>query len=846
MAETEKGASSTSKKKEKMSPLDDDISKDLFSWKSMSVTEDDAMDFNFEPVIKGKKKAFGFDKMDMDFSLHGGFGKISSFKVDMSDLDFSSPPKISTEKSEGKSFKGIHPEKQTRFSFDFDFNELADFNLDAQVTDGGKKSTKVEGGKTINSLDKYECHASTIELDGDNVGPTKKAPGLEGSSNSKSEILFTVQNGLDSTPANYLSKSATSPDIVEPKEVQIHPEKVITDSAEDTDQRSCLADITTSKQSYTQQTAHDQIQLADKVTSKQSYVQRKAHDAHSETLNNDSTQAAISEKMVACFQEGESDDGSSELHTVDGITVTGLASLHENSQLKNSSSEDMKESKSIESQKYELESYDIQERVDILGKFKGHSNIVDGSANVSKVESNTDSSAESQKVTSELSPAIVGSESTIDRSVLRDKAFAVSQSKLPMAQDKSCSGLNEALSARTRLPSLDRNKMRPMQLGSITTASGEGGGPTSTRKECKLAGNQRAHASEGDSMAHDRSGNTKDHGASREGCDGAAAKIRNESRVKSLPHDKEVTNHRPVLLGSEKNFTDNKSAGSLGVQSSVFLEWGNQQHRNQDHEKLKLKISSIGSIEKLKINPLVGPKLSYRAAGRKMPGLSSLGISRNIHTQKDHPVKSVAQESKSLRNSDKTSTSQVNSHTAHSVCLENQAPPTPLKRRTSEVLDAGHATLPPSKRLLPSESRNFKEAPEKVVEEEVHMHRHLLDSSMKHVSDEHATSKLDFSQGSKMLDAEKPLLMENDRHVELAEAIAKELDALYNNLKKQHEEAKELLVQAVVNRNNFLLLSQPIHQQKMKISFPSSCMIVEFFMSRFVSQNLSAIPNKEL
>lgn len=39
-----------------------DIGKDfLTSWKSMSVTEDDSMDFDFSTVAKGKKKTFNFD-----------------------------------------------------------------------------------------------------------------------------------------------------------------------------------------------------------------------------------------------------------------------------------------------------------------------------------------------------------------------------------------------------------------------------------------------------------------------------------------------------------------------------------------------------------------------------------------------------------------------------------------------------------------------------------------------------------------------------------------------------------------------------------------------------------------
>lgn len=44
--------------------LDLDIGKDfLSSWKSMSVAEEDAMDFDFTPVSKGKEKIFNFDKV---------------------------------------------------------------------------------------------------------------------------------------------------------------------------------------------------------------------------------------------------------------------------------------------------------------------------------------------------------------------------------------------------------------------------------------------------------------------------------------------------------------------------------------------------------------------------------------------------------------------------------------------------------------------------------------------------------------------------------------------------------------------------------------------------------------
>ena len=61
---------------------------------------------------------------DMDFNLDGDFSKISSFKVDMSDLDFS-PKKIgkSKEGSGEDSVNRNHKGKLDNFTFSFDFNE---------------------------------------------------------------------------------------------------------------------------------------------------------------------------------------------------------------------------------------------------------------------------------------------------------------------------------------------------------------------------------------------------------------------------------------------------------------------------------------------------------------------------------------------------------------------------------------------------------------------------------------------------------------------------------------------------------------------------------------------------
>ncbi|CAK7350455.1 unnamed protein product [Dovyalis caffra] len=132
MAESEKKTSSSVSPKEKKSlfvrsyitfEADDEIGNEfLGSWKSMSVMDDDKLDFGFDTVSTGKNKAFNFDKLDMDFDLGGDFGKLSSFKVDMSDLDFPDSSKKAAKpknKSDGESPMG----GKDSFSFSFDFNE---------------------------------------------------------------------------------------------------------------------------------------------------------------------------------------------------------------------------------------------------------------------------------------------------------------------------------------------------------------------------------------------------------------------------------------------------------------------------------------------------------------------------------------------------------------------------------------------------------------------------------------------------------------------------------------------------------------------------------------------------
>ncbi|XP_049931681.1 uncharacterized protein At4g18490 [Nymphaea colorata] len=92
----------------------------------------------------------------MDFSFDGGFQKFSSFKVDMSDLDFSSPSRKGQKTKESKA-KQSEPEKVEQasesFTFNFDFNELDGFDLSSSLSekngDSGKHSLDTSSDSSV-------------------------------------------------------------------------------------------------------------------------------------------------------------------------------------------------------------------------------------------------------------------------------------------------------------------------------------------------------------------------------------------------------------------------------------------------------------------------------------------------------------------------------------------------------------------------------------------------------------------------------------------------------------------------------------------------------------------------
>ncbi|XP_009131866.1 uncharacterized protein At4g18490 isoform X2 [Brassica rapa] len=143
--------------------------------------------------------------------------------------------------------------------------------------------------------------------------------------------------------------------------------------------------------------------------------------------------------------------------------------------------------------------------------------------------------------------------------------------------------------------------------------------------------------------------------------------------------------------------------------------------------------------------------------------------------------------------------------------------PPSLKRKALDE-DADRSLMPQLKRfsMSPRENRNVKELTHTVGQVKVSSQASRLDNNTtKQLVKESPRAKSQ-PQCMNMANLEIPIT-EYDENIEKAESYTKELDNICNILKKKHEEAKELLVRAVVNNNKLLMLNHPLHEDKIRM-----------------------------
>nr|CDM84129.1 unnamed protein product [Triticum aestivum] len=205
MDESRKRAASNANAKYTSSSLDEDFGNDfLSSWK-LPKSGKDTIDFDVESAPKSSKK-FSFENLD-DFGLDGAFDKLSSFKMGMSDLDFSSPlkKKAKNNSSNGDELsEGRKVTEKDNFSFSFDFNELGNFNLDTKL------------GFEENGMSRPKEKTNPISSEGikdPESGISGKGTDVPEDGKSKEQIQ--IQNACTLKPAHLTSINPASVDQLE-------------------------------------------------------------------------------------------------------------------------------------------------------------------------------------------------------------------------------------------------------------------------------------------------------------------------------------------------------------------------------------------------------------------------------------------------------------------------------------------------------------------------------------------------------------------------------------------------------------------------------------------------------
>ncbi|XP_016648156.1 PREDICTED: uncharacterized protein At4g18490 [Prunus mume] len=808
MAESKKATSSSVNPKEKSSLLDEEIGNEfLSSWKSMSVMEDDGMDFSFDTVSKGKKKVFDFEKLDMDFNLDGDFNKLSSFKMDMPDLDFSSPPKKAAktkERSEEEPSRGNRQGKQDRFKFSFDFNDRLDnFDFDSSLKKSENSSNKYRDSNKEVVSDRSGSQNSKIDL-------AEEISTLDGDSErvatSKVDATLLVSGNGNSMNDDCASKSETSENLELPYS-PTSPEKVMTKRVEESDQEIHLSEKAMPTEPCANQATHDlPHQLVGGVDSNADTVFEGKNEDYSHITNVNtfsSRKEDVNEKMPT--RDGP-DHEDSPLKDLSPMNITG--SWSNNSGRSKSGSDVL-----TENFEPAIDDSDLEDNSNTL---------------VSKeTPHNIKSMKEDQNSTGKLPLSMQGSESAVDEVTLTNEIktghFHSNVSKrLEEAGSQLCQpslkGAKSLSSGIKRIGSMHLHPAIEQGVGSIAT-------------DAQIGSKLLAAP-----IIVDRETQVKHVIPGREDFNSAGVPNKGKLVGNSLLCNKEVTEREPVLgTGQRKSLNDLRHVEISSSQASPSSSSEKtSKPSTQTCVNSKFMLSSLESMRNTKIITAEGNKLFTDKPAKKKTELSTLNISKNIGGNKVSFNAASQKEVKSL-SSEKHMEVQGNVElkTAQIVDRSEKQMPTnlSLKRKTFEGSDSGLASLKPLKRLSqsPSEIRNVTEPSKRVVQEQVYIHESHLETKTKSTLDDHPTSGLG-SPCSNAMELEIHSIMENDGNVEKAEAYTKELEDICNMLKKKHEEAKELLIRAVVNNNNLLMLNHPIYKAKIHK--------VQKFASKLVSKEL--------
>uniref|UniRef100_A0A6N2KEP7 Uncharacterized protein n=1 Tax=Salix viminalis TaxID=40686 RepID=A0A6N2KEP7_SALVM len=767
MAESEKKTSSSVDPKEKKSLFDVDIGNEfLGSWKSMSVMGDDKMDFGFDTISSGKKKAFNFGNLDMDFDLGGDFGKLSSFN---SDLDFTSSSKTAAKRkdtSEGESPMGNRQGKKDSFSFSFEFNELDNFDFGSTLKTDAKTSLKnldIDGVVSDRSVCQgsklNQARGSDAVLDD---GQTEKSLTSESVPTSKVETALGGGGG-DSSLNDILPSISGMKHVVVPQRERTFTEKSISATAEETDQESCSPNGTVSTEPYAIQTTHaSAVQSLSKNNSTQDIVSN------------------IEIEIGSLSTEVDRESGAEQI--VNGRIVDGTNPSHESAQPNNSDPLHLTGSDSNGGE----------------SKRKDGGTPIGNTVEAEPMPDDSDLETTSIRSLSRTAPLENNSSKDILNSASKLLVTLASEpmvDKQKIIKEKESGGVCSKVFRRSAEP--EPQLHHPSSEGVEVSSSG--------RKEISSMQLILPEIAKRESIH----------------CDVGQKGSKPAVTPRTLA-DKEVLRRNPAGIGSKMNTNDLHNFG-CGVNPSG-LTCKTTKLNTQSSENSRIVFPSMGLLRNSKI--ISAERLK---AVKKTPDLSSMKISKTMGENKGSNATNERDIS-FLRNSEKNTEVKGNKASKFVHPLSNAEKNTPLntsvKRKTTEALSTDIVPPKPLKRLSlsPRDNRNFMKCSEIMVEDQVCDQGNRAGSKAPTAPYDHS-SGLQIAEEVNMKDVEISLATENDGNDEKAEAYAKELESICNMLKKKHEEAKEIMVRAIVNNNSLLMLNHPIFDEKISFFGVTACKV---------------------
>ncbi|XP_013594172.1 PREDICTED: uncharacterized protein At4g18490-like isoform X2 [Brassica oleracea var. oleracea] len=770
---------SSTEAKEKDLILDNDMEKDTWNFKSMA---DDPMDFAFGSPANKKKNAF---KLDMGFDFDGDFGNSSSFKIDMPDFDFSSPAKKTTKAKEspGDKSSGDLKQKKNPFPFSYDFDALDDFNLDSSPPKKGAKTTTkamdFEEISTISKIDKSDsldfgedlpitrqaASVSNTEVkekdsaEKENINSkTTDTMVVESSAYSKQATEERMENSeaVESPQGLRIKTSPTHTMCLQPQSVDASPLKTSCVMLEDTDD-PCLSNETAAPSPL----------------------------HASETTHTAANREASPDIHEICRSSSKEDSPRDPEQNANNEKISAMDSSYEKA----------------EQTKPSISSQLCLDKMGYQQEEMGIGTQAEKQDHTRRTSSDPDHGHPQTTLSGKISPSSRQSQAA----QVQD-----SSGKLPLDPSYSVPGLSDLKITQNKDSGLIRSKFfkktEKTQSHVLKSSLTQTESRPVTREQIAVNMN----------LTNDRRHDIQDvlPGSKTRTCPVELVKTDSEiANVNSIrSHEKIIHKDHSIAKTAEnvaaqldhlklqaKNTTREKSILQINISSKLDASSLTQ--------KLSKNLSSgAEALQKSKLVSLERPKL-----GNMMSDLRSAKTQRTIGVNKDQPSFAVQPEvSASISKEINIEAPVVKGSEIHHLAPRDktQIMHFPSLKRKALDEDADRSLKPQLKRfsMSPRENRmqrNVEELTHRVAQGKFSSQESRIDNTSHH-------------QNGNMANLEIPVT-ENSDNIEKAEAYTKELESICNTLKKKHEEAKELLVRAVVNNNKLLMLNHPLHEDKIRM-----------------------------